>query len=63
MMSQKRVKWIRNLIRNKDSNLLITVRNYCGEKTETMNSKEIYREARKLWRLKVRETKKWGIKK
>jgi len=61
-MNQKRSKWIAMLVRNKDSNLLITVRNYCGKKTEMMSSEQIYKEAKKLWRQKVKETKNWGNK-
>jgi len=59
-MNQKKSKWIAKLVRNKDKNLLVTVRNYCGKRTETMGSKQIYKEAKKLWRQKVKETESWG---
>jgi len=62
-MNEKRSKWIAKLVRNKDINLFITVRNYCGKKTEMMSSKELYKEAKKLWKRKVKETKNWGEKK
>lgn len=61
-MSEKRSKWIAKLVRNKDVNLFITVRNYCGKKTEMMSSKELYKEAKKLWKRKVKETESWRKK-
>lgn len=61
-MNQKKSKWIAKLVKNKDLNLFITVRNYCGKKTETMSSGELYRVAKKLWKLKVEGVEKWGVK-
>ncbi len=59
-MNQKKSKWIANLVKNKDINLFMTVRNNCGKKTETMSSRGLYRVAKKLWKLKVEGVEKWG---
>ena len=59
-MNQKKSKWIANLVKNKDINLLMTVRNHCGKKTEKMEDRELYRVAKKLWILQIEGVEKWG---
>ena len=60
-MRKKRVKEIWKLVRENDPNLLLSVRNYYGEKTKDMDEQSIFREAKKLWNRGIPARKLWGI--
>jgi len=62
-MSGTRVRWISKLVYSGDADLLMTVRKYYSTRTETMDLKQVYKAAKKLWSKKVEETKNWGKKK
>jgi len=48
-MRGTRAKKIKKLLEEKNFDLLIAVRNRCGEKTKTMTEKGIYRNAKHIW--------------
>ena len=49
-MNEKRAKWIRKLIDTKNPVLFTLIRNKYGEKTNTMNERNVYKAAKKLWK-------------
>lgn len=59
-MNNRRAKWIRNLVVDEDPSLLLTVRQYVGDKTKDLDDYKLYKIAKKLWKSKVPETKFWG---
>ena len=58
-MRGKRARFLRNLVKKADANMLFSIRNYFGEFTENMNEVQIYRAAKKLWPVYGRK-EKWG---
>ena len=59
-MNSARAKWIRELVTDEDPSLLLSVRQYFGEKTKEMDDVAIYKAAKKLWEKNIPEKKKWG---
>ena len=59
-MNSSRLKWIRELVTDEDPSLLLSVRQYYGEKTKEMDDVMIYKAAKKLWRKNIPEKKNWG---
>ncbi len=59
-MSGKRSKWLRKLIEKFDVNLLLSLRKIYGEKTNKMEIQELYKKSKKIWIMKIKETKTWG---
>ena len=62
-MNGARVKWISKLVYSGDAKLLMTVRKYYSIKTETMDLKQVYKAAKKLWSKRSEGTENWGKKK
>ena len=60
-MRKTRVKMIWNLVKKSDPNLLISIRNKCGNKTEEMDEYKMFEVAKELWSRKIPERKNWGI--
>jgi hypothetical protein len=60
-MRKTRVKFLWNLIKKNDPNLLISIRGIYGDKTKDMEEHKIYEIAKKLWSRKIPERKLWGI--
>jgi len=59
-MSQKKFRWLRQLVKNYDINLLLDLRNVHGEKTNEMDEKKLYKETKKLWYKQTPGVKNWG---
>lgn len=59
-MNNRRAKWIRNLVIDEDPSLLLTVRQYVGDKTKDLDDYKLYKLAKKLWKKKIPEAKFWG---
>jgi len=59
-MRGKKVKWIKDLVIGEDPALLVTMRNYYGEKTEQFDDSKLYRKAKELYSRSVPERKTWG---
>ncbi len=49
-MNGNKAKWIRKLVKSKNPVLFTLIRNKYGEKTATMNERNVYRAAKKLWK-------------
>jgi hypothetical protein len=60
-MRKTRVKFLWNLIKKNDPNLLISIRGIYGDKTKDMDEYKIYEIAKKLWSIKIPERKLWGV--
>lgn len=61
-MSGKRVKWLNNLVKTYDVQLLLTLRNIYGEKTNNFDEIQLLEKAKKCWKNKVPGIEKWGRK-
>jgi len=59
-MRAKRARWIKDLVIGDDPSLLLTLRNYYGDKTEKFDDSKIYRKAKLLYSRAVPERKNWG---
>ena len=58
-MNRKRAKFISTLIAKRNPQVLISIRNVYGEKTERMGLRELYRAAKKMWKQHHQLTKAW----
>lgn len=61
-MRKKRAKFLRKLVISNDPNLLITVRNKKGDRTKEMDTRQIYKVAKKIWTSKDPACIRWGVK-
>lgn len=61
-MNGKRAKRIFNLVRDKDENLLNSIKEKVGEKRfETMGGLEIYKMSKRMW-TQIKSKNNWGKK-
>jgi len=61
-MRKTRIKFLRKLVNDKDPNMLLSIRNYAGERTKDMDEEKIFDVAKKLWLTGFKERKLWGVK-
>ena len=61
-MRKTRIKFLRKLVKDKDVNMLLSVRNYAGERTKDMGEENIFELAKRLWLTGFKERKLWGVK-
>lgn len=58
-MSGGRCKWIKKLVKEMDQNMLFSLRNHLGSRTEDMTSRQVYKAAKHLYP-KVGKKENWG---
>lgn len=58
-MSGSRRKWLTNLVKKRDLNMLISIRKHYGKSTADMDEEKLLRAAKKLWPL-CGEKENWG---
>jgi hypothetical protein len=59
-MRKKRCMWIRELVTSDDPSLLMTIRNYYGQRTENFDDVQLYEKAKKLYENNANGVKNWG---